>query len=387
MVLDSWSCPTWVRAGVGAWRALAQMSGGRQVALVVDPHVDPASPHLRAHLERVPVVGCLTREPGISDWGFVARVIDFLAAHRDALPVAVGGGSVLDPVRLAALVSADRRDGAGVRDRVAAALEAGGGMVAVPGDPTSGVDVISVPTTIGTAAEVSPLVVLREGTAVAAVVGPGLRSRNAILDPHLTVGLTRAALLLGLLEALARACVPAVCGDPLVVQDHLARAMADSVAALAEGLVEPPVDSTGRSLAWRLGAAELSAATHTSFLAIGRSPFGARLWPVATECSGPTRSKALVMAWLLPTWLRGLASGALGSAWGSPLRAERILGQAPEAAGARITGWLLAAGLTPPPVTWDPLRVAEAVAGRWPMFLGVAVPADEVAWLAAGIGR
>jgi hypothetical protein len=374
------------------------MCGGRAVALVTDARLDPGLPPLRQLLAGVAVAGHLRREPGSSDWDYLAATRAFMDAHRHAAPAAVGGGSVLDGARLAVMagqVGVGR--GPAVWDRLAGVLAGGGGMFALPGPPGASADVVCVPTTTGTAAEVSPIAVVRAGTAVALVVGPGLRARAAILDPQMTAGLSPAAAVVGLLEPFARAVVPAVCGSELPLQDNLARAIAGTVVALAEARAALPA-AAGQGgdgpehQRWRLAAAEVSAQTHTSFLALGRSPFGARLWPVATECAGVGLPKATVMAWLLPTWLRGVAGAALGPAWGSPARAAAIMGQPPAVMAARITDWLHAAGLTPPPATWDPTEVAGAVMARWPMFLGPqagsagGVRPAEVAWLAANLG-
>lgn len=404
LVMDSWSCPTWVRSGVSAGSALAQMCQSRQIVLVTDARFDPARSPLRECLEGVKVRAHGCREPGISDWDFLQETHVLLAANPGALPVAVGGGSVLDAVRLAALASGTPA----LFSRLAGVLAGGGGMLALPGTPRSAVDLVSLPTTIGTAAEVSPLAVVRAGAGGAAmVVTPELRGRAAIHDPELTAGLTHAQLTLGLLEPFARAVVPAICGNALPLQDSLTRALGDTVTQLAEQLAPHPGDQPGGQAVqpsdgqlrrthdwaqWRLTAAQLSAQTHTSFLAVGRSPFGTRLWPVATELTGPDLSKAEAMAWLIPAWLRGLASGALGKAWGNEARAEAVLGQAVGPAAARIAGWLRAAGLQPPAEIRDPAQVAAAVCTRWPMFLGpqndagTTVAPAELVWLAAQVG-
>ncbi len=216
----------------------------------------------------------LVRAPGISDADFVSEI---RARAGDRLVVAVGGGSILDPARVA----------------VAGLSVAGDGPVLVPAAPTASCDIVCVPSTIGTAAEVSPVAVLHDGALM--LVSPGLRARVAILDPAVTANPDSAALRLGLIEPWARAVVPVVAGHCLRVQDAVAMALAE----VLENLAGADIDAD-----WRVAAALASAQTHTAFLALQRSPFSHVLWPVAMEFAGLAGvSKQQALAMLLPSWL------------------------------------------------------------------------------------
>ena len=120
----------------------------------------------------------------------VPELADALTADPTAVPLALGGGSVMDLVRLTALTARDPQ----IADRVAA----GDGVVVLPTrarNPT-----VCLPTTLGTASEVSPVAVRHRGDGVALLVSPGLRSAGAVLDPNLTVSLTPAQRAAGLVE-------------------------------------------------------------------------------------------------------------------------------------------------------------------------------------------
>jgi alcohol dehydrogenase class IV len=217
----------------------------------------------------------LVREPGIGDADFVAQIRD--GAHGRQV-VAVGGGSILDPARVA----------------VAGLPVTGDGPLLVPAAPTASCDIVCVPSTIGTAAEVSPVAVLHDsGTLM--LVSPRLRARMAILDPAVTANPDSAALRLGLIEPWARAVVPVVAGDGLRVQDAVALALAE----VLEDLTGAAIDA-----AWRRAAALASIQTHTAFLAVQRPPFSHVLWPVVMEFAGLAGvSKQRALAVLLPGWL------------------------------------------------------------------------------------
>lgn len=304
--VTSWSCPTHLVIG-SARDYLAAMGAAFVVAdEVLGWDAD------------------LVREPGDSDAEFVARV----RARAHGRPVlAVGGGSVLDPARVA----------------VSGLPVTGDGPVLVPAAPTASCDIVCVPSTIGTAAEVSPVAVLRGGAVM--LVSPALRARVAILDPSVTANPDSAALRLGLIEPWARAVVPVVADQGLRLQD----AMALALAGVLEDLATAPIDAD-----WRLTAALASAQTHTAFLALQRPPFSHVLWPVVMEFAGLTGvSKQRALAVLLPGWLESN---------------ER------EDLAARVrTAWPAR------PVAVDVEELQARVAGRWAVF-----GAPRVEWLAGG---
>jgi NADP-dependent alcohol dehydrogenase len=323
--VTSWTSPTHVVIGEGA--AGRYVGALDDVLLVTDPAVH------RLSADRV-----VLREPGMSDREMIGAVRLARARHPHATVVAVGGGSVLDPCRLAVhgwdAVDAD-------------------GPSLLPADPRASCDLVCIPSTLGTAAEVSPAAVVREDDRLALVVSPALRARTAVLDPSITDRSDTDALRAGLVEAWARAVVPALAGDRLPVQDRLAGALGGTLLDLATEAVDAR---------WRLAAAIASAQTHTSFLALQRSPFSHVLWPVATEwCASTGLPKQQVLAALLPVWLARV----------SPARVREVLGEAPDVVISRmVRAW------PPTPVPAEARTVAQRVHRRWGAF--AAMPVDEI---------
>lgn len=306
--VTSWSCPTHVVIGTGSARRYVQAL--ERPFMVADAALDWEAD--------------LVREPGCSDREFIAHLAEI---PPGVTVVAVGGGSVLDPVRVA-------RSGL---------TWTGVGPVLLPAAPTAFCDVVCIPSTVGTAAEVSPVAVLRDGDEVTMLISPALRARVAVLDPDLTAGLSDEVLRQALIEPWARAVVPAV-GDGLRLQD----AMAFALAQVLEELAAAPVDTQRR-----LQAALASAQTHTAFTALQRSPFSHVLWPVVMEYAALAAvSKQAALAVLLPAWLRRVGREDLAA------RVERV--------------W------PSEPVEVDGDALDERVRRRWPMFeapVGLVSPA------------
>jgi alcohol dehydrogenase YqhD (iron-dependent ADH family) len=257
--VTSWSCPTHIVIGAGSARRYVDALASSFV--VADAALDwPAD---------------IVREQGVSDVDFIRTVQE--RRPPGATVVAVGGGSVLDPVRVA----------------VAGLPPEGEGVRLVPASPQDSCEVVCVPSTIGTAAEVSPVAVLNAGSLM--LISPALRAQVAVLDPDVTDNPDLDALRLALIEPWARVVVPMVAGDGLLLQDALAKALAD----VLEALVGQSVDGV-----WRQTAALTSAQTHTAFVALQRSPFSHVLWPLVMECAAMSGvSKQQALAALLPRWL------------------------------------------------------------------------------------
>jgi alcohol dehydrogenase class IV len=287
----------------------------------------------------------------------------------------------MDVVRLAALAATDP-DANGFR-------ASADGMTFLPTEAAN--PAVCIPSTIGTASEVSPVAVRTSRTGTALVVSPGLRARAAIIEPQMTATLPPAALGAGLVEPLARTCVPAVAGEWLRFQDGMARGLTATILSLGDDLVGTAPDE-----GWRAAAALASTQTHLGLLALGRAPAGHLLWPLATEVARATElPKTTALAALVPAWLRCVASGAVGRGWGSAERVDEILGVGPAEAAERLDSWLRALSLpTLLPATIDLDAVVARVVDPWQasgLFLpGVA--SAEIATVvscasAAGSGR
>ena len=275
-----------------------------------------------------------------------------MTRYPEAVPVALGGGTVMDVVRLAALAAVDP-DANGFR-------AAADGVTFLPTEAAN--PAVCIPSTIGTASEVSPVAVRTSRTGTALIVSPGLRSRAAIIDPAMTATLSPAALGAGLVEPLARTCVPAVAGERLPFQDGMARGLTGTILGLGDDLARNAGDER-----WRSAAALASAQTHLSLLALGRPPAGHHLWPLATEAARATGVlKTTALAALIPAWLRGISSSAVGRPWGTAERVRAILGVDPAEAADRLESWLRALSLpTLLPATIDLDAVVARVVDPW----------------------
>ena len=375
-----WSSPTTVYAG--GLRQLSAALDGNAMLLVADERLEAQT---EAACATAPVSAVVRiASDGAAD-EVAAAVVGAVGRHRNAVPVALGGGSVMDVVRLAALAVAD--PGA---DGFSRATDG------VTFWPTRTVNpTVCLPSTIGTASEVSPVAVRNTPAGTAMIVSPGLRSSAAILDPRVTATLPRAALAAGLVEPWARTCVPAVAGDRLRLQDGLARGLAATIFSLGEDLARNEPGDHRDELAdeeWRSAAALASAQTHLSLLALGRAPAGHLLWPLATEVMRATAlPKASALAALVPAWLRCLATDVVGRAWGSGDRVREVLDVDPAAAAPRLESWLRMLSLpTLLPVTIDVEAIVSRVVDPWQtsgLFLPGVAPAEIAAVVGSAAGR
>lgn len=275
--VTSWSCPTHILIGAGVARRYLEALD--KPFIVADPAVGWRADVLR--------------EPSMSDSDLIAAVGD---RPSGTTVVAIGGGSVLDPARLA----------------VAGIDSFGEGVIAVPASPTASCDIVCIPSTIGTAAEVSPVAMVSGGRSM--VISPALRARVAVLDPDVTVNADEAGMRSALIEPWARVVVPAVAESGLLLQDNLAFTMA----RVLEELAVAPMDEQ-----WRQTAALASAQTHTAFVALQRNPFSHVVWPVAMEYAAAAgMSKQQALAVLLPRWLasrgRDDLADTVRSVWPGP---------------------------------------------------------------------
>ncbi|WP_033213686.1 iron-containing alcohol dehydrogenase [Kitasatospora phosalacinea] len=128
----------------------------------------------------------------------VAELAAGLRAERAEVVVALGGGSVLDAAKAAAVLAAHERPDA---DLVVARCL---GRTPATGP---GIPVIAVPTTAGTGAEATPFATvwdLARGRKLS-LAGSGVRPLAAVLDPDLLAGLDRNALAAGVLDTLCQA--------------------------------------------------------------------------------------------------------------------------------------------------------------------------------------
>ncbi|MGC0368142.1 iron-containing alcohol dehydrogenase [Microbacterium sp. SLBN-111] len=255
-------------AGSGIARAAcARVTTGRRTVVVVDARLAPLAEGLARPVAVVPI------EVGTVDAATVAALADRLADVRAESVVAVGGGTVLDAVAVAALGPAT----------VAWALQRAEGAAVVP-LPAPGhrpIEVVAVPTTVGTSAETNAVAIVRTRAGARVLVGEAVRPRYAVLDATHYATLDATDVRAGCLEALLRLAGVST-ADRAHPRAH-AHAVAIARALLAAG-------HSALTPACRLRIARLSAATQRSAALRGRAPFSPRHWYLANEVSFVART-------------------------------------------------------------------------------------------------
>jgi len=407
-----WSCPTRVVAGAGGLEHVVdeQRQGGRRIGVVVDAGVE-ATPAVRWLREQWAGWPLLALEPvgvSVADVGALAGWLREQAAATGLdTVVAVGGGSLLDLVKLATAAVGDAS--------LPARLSAGRcGVVGLPPSiarrpgSTTGPRRILVPTTVGTGSEVSAVACTRVRGANRLVTGEALRPEIAVLDPAATGGLPAAMIAEGVLEALLRVLGPMIgSAEARPVPDAAALALAGELVRLGDRLAERRGDLTGEAAAAaeavaaaeaaagddRLRASELSAYTHTSWALAGRDPFGGRAWYIANEVATVlgVRKMPATMPVVAAVWARAAAGDRrfghperLAPAWDAVRRAARPgLGGDPAAGIRRLaTRWAVAdcPPATPAQLTAIAGRTVRAFGGGLPPLASI-THADVVALL------
>jgi NADP-dependent alcohol dehydrogenase len=368
-----WHCPTLLIAGhegLSVW--LAEQPDIRTVTVLADPAV--------AHGEITALVRAQIAAAGREDRLLVpgdagdlpsAVALAGRLAGTD-LVVGVGGGSLLDRAKLAALLG-----GPAARARLEVAQR--GGLTVLPHDLRRTVRLVAVPTTLGTGSELSPVACLARGGGKRLVMGNALQPDVALLDPAATGTLPRELVAEGVLEVLFRIAGLYV-GDhrDLPTEDALAVAMAE--AAVRYGNEARDAYAAGRApdAALRMEIAKLSGLSHQGWSVLGREPYCCRGWYVANELAAVcgVRKMTAVAALLPPLW-QAIADG--DARWGSARRLHALWGRlratdpgrlpaAPaDGIAALIDGWGIGRRIEAP-------GVAEVVARRSVRAWGSGLP-------------
>ncbi|WP_409496658.1 daptide-type RiPP biosynthesis dehydogenase [Amycolatopsis sp. cmx-11-12] len=346
-----------VQAGAGAWQE-ARRACGQKSLVITDSAVAIDQPAIQIDAHE-------------ADWRTVQGLARHIAEKAPSTVIGIGGGSVLDVVKLACLVHADPRNvdllqGWGQR----------AGAIIVPGVRNTLVRRVFVSTTVGTGVEVSPVACVRMDGRKRLVVGAALRPDLAVLDPELTASLPEYLLLEGVFEALLR-IIGAVAGSahvgglPDAEAAMLAKHLLDTGNRIAAG-------DTGSDV--RLTAAMLSAATHTGWTLTGRAPYAPKHWYLANELSTTLGLRKMVAtACVLPgVWTRIVRGDTrygnvaqLVEAWTWLNESEPVTGL-----GELLQRWRIEHS-----VTASSASVAEAAeravaswGGRLPMLAGLTTP-------------
>ncbi|MDX3544799.1 iron-containing alcohol dehydrogenase [Streptomyces europaeiscabiei] len=306
--------PTRALIGPDALTAWLPDGAGRTAALLVDSAVATAgiTALVRNRLGRArwrTTQTPLTTGPG--DLGTAAAIAEGLADKLAGigLVVAIGGGSVLDQAKIAALLRANPV----AYTRLTVPQR--GGLMGLPGEVIRTVPLLAVPTTLGTGSEVSAVACLAYPQGKRLILGGVLRPEAALLDPSATATLPRELVVEGVLEALFRAVSPYAGDhrDDRRTEDRLTETVARRLVQLGYEAVREARPSD----ALRLDIAKLSGLTHGEWLHQGRDPYAVKGWLIANEMSSALGvRKMTAVAALLPHLWRAVLDGEprLGSA-------------------------------------------------------------------------
>ncbi|MEV0449776.1 iron-containing alcohol dehydrogenase [Streptomyces sp. NPDC050600] len=372
-----WQRSTRVHLGEGALaEALAEERAAHAVVVV-----DARQPGLPALVGPVPHAARTTLvrlDPAACGLDTVVRLAETLRTAN--VVVAAGGGTVLDAAALARLCVA-------VPGTPGAVRLGGGrpGLVRGPaGDATPSPRLVAVPTTVGTAAEVSAAATVVVDGHRKLVMHPLLAADVAALDPAATATLAVQSVLEGALEAVLRLCngyLPQPTRRcPAPVDGESTSLLRDLVRAAEGGA--PTLD-----------IAVLSTRTILGFAAVGRDPFAGKVWYLANELSSLAgiRKIPATLAVLPPVWSRvrdgdsrfGIPA-RLAEVWETIRAASRT--DLPRDPAAGITALADSWGITPPswplprrtcttPVAPDAgvlaARAVRAWGGGLPMLHGI----------------
>lgn len=285
----------WHGRGI-ARQTTTRLTAGRDTLVFADSAVAPSflvGPPARTMLVEARAVDVAVVQA-------MAREISRRPPH---MIVAFGGGTVLDASKIAALALA--------RGRVfdyAIGHAAKAALTLLPDAPPP-VDIVAVPTTLGTSSETNSVAVLQNEHGYRLLVGRALRPRHAVLDPCNLATLSSASVREGALEALLRLAGASTSprGDSRGSRD---------ASALGAALLTAVAQGTA-SAAARLRLARLSAATQRTAALRGKDPYSARHWYVANEVAFRlgVRKMVATAAVIAAVWDR---IGAGDPRWGDP---------------------------------------------------------------------
>ncbi|MEV7606773.1 daptide-type RiPP biosynthesis dehydogenase [Paenarthrobacter sp. NPDC089322] len=227
--------------------------------------------------------------------------------------VGLGGGSVLDAVKLATLFTSEPNL-ATFAERHAKRS----GLLVLP--PSMSLKerprTILMPSTVGTGAEVSGVACLDTAVGRRLIVSPYLAGDVAVLDAGHLATLPGQLVLEGLLEALLRVAGTMI-GSTRSVFDDDGYSLVARIVRLGQRLLSDD------SPELRLVAARLSMETHTGWSLVARNPYGAKHWYIANELAyvTGTRKMTATASVVGPIW-EEIENGA--STWGDRRRLQEL---------------------------------------------------------------
>ena len=353
---------SWIDADGGA-HGVRHAHPEPRAVLIVDAALTE-HPVARAAARWLRERGCSTRvaaigadSPGAGSIAGVEAVADLVEGTD--LTVAVGGGSVLDAVKIGTLAAGNPRVLAGLR------VPQRGGIVLIPRDAARIAPLVAVPTTLGTGAESSRVAVLGGDPGRRLVMGPALGPQARVLDPLATAGLPAPLIIEGLTEVLARVVGPYVgSADGSPIADDLVEVVAARLIRLGDQVSGQLAAGRAPSGSLRLTIARLSALSHGEWLARPADPYAVKGWLLANELAAATGVRKMV------------ATGALWPAlWTRIDRGDDRLGSA-----ARLrTLWAILRAAHPGDLPGEPGPGIAALLTRWGVGGPLRVSGDQFA--------
>ncbi|SEJ40099.1 NADP-dependent alcohol dehydrogenase [Arthrobacter sp. yr096] len=298
-----------VSAGT-AGKYIGDVTRGR-TGVVVDSHLmDHGGQLLAGDLRGAPV---LELKAGPVTVEILRKVGSFIRENGLQTVAALGGGSVLDAVKLAVLFTADPSLAIFVERHAKRS-----GLLVLPPitSPKERPKTILLPSTVGTGAEVSGVACLDTAVGRRLIVSRHLAGDTAMLDAGHLATLPRQLLFEGLLEALLRVAGTMI-GSGSSIFDDDGHVLIQRMVRLGQRLTRDD------SPELRLAAARLSMETHTGWALMGRNPYGAKHWYVANELAYITgeRKMAATASLIGPIW-QEIENGSTG--WGDRERLHSL---------------------------------------------------------------
>ncbi len=328
----SWSCPARTIFGLGGlepWFRTGRPHSApvTSATVLTDPAVVglPVLRQLRELLQRSGVRHEMRTVDGPGDLAAATLLADRLTPVDEPgidgghAVIGIGGGSLLDQLKIAAVLQANP----GARARLA--MPQRSGLILLE-DLDRRLPLVAIPSTLGTGAEASSSACLSHAGGKRLLIGDILRPDAAVLDPQATRSLPDHLVAEGVLEPLFRL-------TSLYIADHRGLPTEDALTlALTERLVRLGDDLTDRralhdeaeSDGLRLEVAKISALSHAAWLSLGRNRYSARGWYIANELSTALGvRKMTAVAAVLPSLWSEIAAGQeilgsadrLGAAW------------------------------------------------------------------------
>lgn len=293
-----------------AARHLATFVRGR-CALIVDS----ALPTQRDELVDGPLKGAAVLEvdasPLTASGG--AKLAEFIRSHDVETVIGLGGGSVMDAVKISALVAGEPS----LLDFVVRRASRSG-LIVLPPTATSRQRsrTILIPTTVGTGAEVSAVACLDTDFGRRLLVSDELSGDVAVLDAAHYSTLPRGLVFEGILEAFLRVAGTMIGSSPSIFDDD-GFSLLKRMIHLGNRLT---VEDTSEL---RLQAAKLSMESHTGWALAGRDPYAAKHWYVANELAYVTGARKMTATATIigPVWDE-IEGGA--NVWGDRGRLSKL---------------------------------------------------------------